>query len=102
MILKITREVKTAILVISSILLFIWGYQFLKGKNLFDASKKIYVIYDSVEGLEPSSSVKIKGVTVGRVNKYDFLGSGFSVILFENITSASVLPSIMFMETPVS
>ncbi|UOX32875.1 MlaD family protein [Flavobacterium sediminilitoris] len=70
---KLTREIKTAILVISSILLFIWGYQFLKGKNLFDASKKIYVIYDSVEGLEPSSSVKIKGVTVGRVNKYDFL-----------------------------
>ena len=70
---KLTREIKTAILVISSILLFFWGYNFLKGKNLFDTSKKIYVIYDSVEGLEPSSSVKLKGVTVGRVNSYDFL-----------------------------
>ena len=70
---KLTREIKTAILVISSILLFFWGYNFLKGKNLFDTSKKIYVIYDSVEGLEPSSSVKLKGVTVGRVNSYNFL-----------------------------
>lgn len=70
---KITKEIKTAILVISSILLFIWGYNFLKGKNLFDTSKKIFVIYDSVEGLESSSNVKIKGITVGRVNRYSFL-----------------------------
>jgi phospholipid/cholesterol/gamma-HCH transport system substrate-binding protein len=71
--LKLTKEIKTAILVISSILLFIWGYSFLKGRNLFDSSKKIYVIYDSVEGLEPSSLVKLKGVNVGRVNSYHFL-----------------------------
>ncbi len=70
---KLTREIKTAILVISSILLFIWGYSFLKGKNLFDSSKKLYVIYDSVEGLEPSSLVRLKGVAVGRVNTYNFL-----------------------------
>ncbi|WP_130733642.1 MlaD family protein [Flavobacterium sp. J27] len=70
---KLTKEIKTAILVITSILLFIWGYNFLKGKNLFDSSKKIYVIYDSVEGLEPASSVKLKGVNVGRVNSYHFL-----------------------------
>lgn len=70
---KLTREIKTAILVISSILLFIWGYSFLKGKNLFDSSKKLYVIYDSVEGLESSSLVRLKGVTVGRVNSYHFL-----------------------------
>lgn len=70
---KLTKEIKTAILVISSILLFIWGYSFLKGRNLFDSSKKIYVIYDSVEGLEPSSLVKLKGVNVGRVNSYHFL-----------------------------
>lgn len=69
---KISRELKTAILVILSLVLFIWGYNFLKGKNLFDVSKKIYVIYDSVEGLEPSSAVKIKGITVGRVNSYEF------------------------------
>jgi len=84
--LKLTREIKTAILVISSILLFFWGYNFLKGKNLFDTSKKIYVIYDSVEGLEPSSSVKLKGVTVGRVNSYDFLDNK-KVLVELSITS---------------
>jgi phospholipid/cholesterol/gamma-HCH transport system substrate-binding protein len=84
--LKLTREIKTAVLVISSILLFYWGYNFLKGKNLFDTSKKIYVVYDSVEGLEPSSSVKLKGVTVGRVNSYDFLDNK-KVLVELSITS---------------
>jgi phospholipid/cholesterol/gamma-HCH transport system substrate-binding protein len=84
--LKLTREIKTAVLVISSILLFYWGYNFLKGKNLFDTSKKIYVVYDSVEGLEPSSSVKLKGVTVGRVNSYNFLDNK-KVLVELSITS---------------
>lgn len=83
---KLTREIKTAVLVISSILLFYWGYNFLKGKNLFDTSKKIYVVYDSVEGLEPSSSVKLKGVTVGRVNSYNFLDNK-KVLVELSITS---------------
>lgn len=65
---KITREVKTAILVISSILLCFWGYTFLKGKNLFDNSRKFYVVYDNVEGLAPSAAVTINGLTVGKIN----------------------------------
>ncbi|WP_313807679.1 MlaD family protein [Flavobacterium sp.] len=65
---KITREVKTAVLVISSILLCFWGYSFLKGKNLFDNSRKFYVVYDNVEGLAPSAPVTINGLTVGKVS----------------------------------
>lgn len=65
---KITREVKTAILVIGSILLCFWGYTFLKGKNLFDTSRKFYVVYENVEGLAPSAPVTINGLTVGKVN----------------------------------
>lgn len=72
-VLKLTREIKTAVLVIVSIILFIWGYNFLKGKNLFENSNKLYVVFDSVEGLAPSSTVTIKGVPVGRVNSYTFL-----------------------------
>jgi len=66
--LKITREIKTAILVIASILLFIWGYSFLKGQDLFDKSKKLFVEYDNVEGLLPSAPVTISGKVIGKVN----------------------------------
>jgi len=67
--LKLTREIKTAILVISTILLFIWGYSFLKGKDLLDKYKTFYVEYDNVEGLAPSASVTINGLIVGKVTK---------------------------------
>ena len=65
---KLTREIKTAILVISSILLFFWGYSFLKGKNLFDTNKKLYVVYENVSGLESSAPVTLNGLKVGKVN----------------------------------
>ena len=64
---KISREIKTAILVLSSILLFIWGYSFLKGKDLFNSYKTFYVVYEEVEGLAPSAPVTINGLTVGKV-----------------------------------
>ncbi|OOG67072.1 MlaD family protein [Flavobacterium sp. A45] len=64
---KITRELKTAILVITSILLFIWGYNFLKGKDLFNNYKTLYVEYTNVEGLAPSALVTINGLTIGKV-----------------------------------
>jgi phospholipid/cholesterol/gamma-HCH transport system substrate-binding protein len=65
--LKITREIKTAILVITSILLFIWGYSFLKGKDLFNNYKTFYVEYANVEGLSPSAPVTINGLVIGKV-----------------------------------
>ena len=67
MILKVTREVKTAVLVIGSILLFIWGYYFLRGQDLFNSYKTYYVVYDDVEGLSPSAPVTLNGLVVGQV-----------------------------------
>jgi phospholipid/cholesterol/gamma-HCH transport system substrate-binding protein len=67
--LKLTREIKTAILVIASILLFIWGYSFLKGRDLFTNYKTLYVEYNNVEDLSASAPVTINGLTIGKVNK---------------------------------
>ena len=65
---KITREIKTAVLVIASILLFIWGYSFLKGRDLFTNYKTLYVEYKNVEGLATSSPVTLNGLVIGKVN----------------------------------
>ncbi|WP_163399800.1 MlaD family protein [Flavobacterium fluviatile] len=66
---KLTREIKTAILVIASILLFIWGYSFLKGRDLFTNYKTLYVEYDNVEDLAQSAPVTLNGLGIGKVNK---------------------------------
>lgn len=68
---KISREIKTALLVLASIGLFVWGYGFLKGNNVFDKSIKYYVEYDNVEGLTTSSNVTINGLVVGKVSKIE-------------------------------
>lgn len=64
---KVSREIKTAVLVIASILLFIWGYSFLKGRDLLNNYKTFYVVYDNVEGLAASAPVTISGLVVGRI-----------------------------------
>ncbi len=66
---KLTREIKTAILVISAILLFIWGYSFLKGRDLFNSYTTLYAEYDSVEGLAPSAAVTINGLVIGKIEQ---------------------------------
>jgi phospholipid/cholesterol/gamma-HCH transport system substrate-binding protein len=73
--LKITREIKTAILVISSILLFIWGYSFLKGRDLLTDYKTLYAEYDNVEGLTASAPITINGLIIGKVQGIKFLGN---------------------------
>ena len=66
---KLSREIKTAILVIASILLFIWGYSYLKGRDLFINYKTLYVEYANVEGLTVAAPVTINGLVVGKVSK---------------------------------
>jgi phospholipid/cholesterol/gamma-HCH transport system substrate-binding protein len=63
-------------LVIVSILLFIWGYNFLKGKDLFDSSTKVYVIYDNVAGLVDSAPVTLNGLAIGKVNSINIQPDG--------------------------
>ena len=73
---KLSKEIKTAILVISGVLLFIFIFNYLKGENVFDASKKISAIYDNVEGLAPSAAVTINGHKIGKVQSIEFNGDG--------------------------
>jgi phospholipid/cholesterol/gamma-HCH transport system substrate-binding protein len=64
---KITNETKIGALASIAILLLILGFNFLKGKDLFEHRKKIYAVFNNVDGLELSNSVSIKGLEVGSV-----------------------------------
>ena len=81
--LKISREIKTAILVISGIVLFIFLFNYLKGNNLLDSSRTFYVEYDNVEGMLTSTPVTISGFPVGKVQDISFNkdGSGRLTVL---------------------
>lgn len=70
---KLSRELKTGVVAIVIIALFIWGYNFMKGQNLFNSSPRTYFAkYSSVDGLNTASSVTINGLKVGRVVNITF------------------------------
>ncbi|SHJ13804.1 phospholipid/cholesterol/gamma-HCH transport system substrate-binding protein [Arenibacter nanhaiticus] len=69
---KISREVKTGIIVLGGILLFILGFSYLKSTPIFDNSKTFYAVYSHVGGLQSGTQVTINGFTVGKVNDIRF------------------------------
>ena len=70
---KISRELKTGVVAVTVIALFIWGYNFMKGLNLFDGPINTYFTeYNNVQGLNTASEVTINGVEVGKVVKISF------------------------------
>lgn len=73
---KISREVKTAVLVIISLVLIVFLFNYLKGQNLLDSSRKVFVVYDNVEGLTSSSPVTLNGHTIGKVQEIGFTEDG--------------------------
>lgn len=70
---KISRELKTGVVAVTVIALFIWGYNYLKGINLFEGPVKTYFTeYSNVQGLNTASVVTINGVEVGKVININF------------------------------
>lgn len=86
-----SRELKTGIVAVVIIGLLIWGYNFLKGQDLFKGdSRHFFVEYNSIQGLNEASLVTINGLQVGRVvdvkfnDKPDSKGGLIVEVMLEN------------------
>lgn len=86
MFMKMSNELKVGLLALAAIVALILGFRFLKGKDVFNHTPKIYAIFKSVGGLDKSNFVKINGLTVGSVYKMEPAD--------ENITAIKVTLSI--------
>jgi phospholipid/cholesterol/gamma-HCH transport system substrate-binding protein len=63
-----SREFKTGVVVVVIAALFVWGYSYLKGHNLFEGTSHSYFTeYNNVQGLNTASMVTINGYEVGKV-----------------------------------
>jgi len=65
---KIANETKIGILAVAALAGLILGFNFLKGSSLFQHSKKLYALFDNVDGMEVSNAVQIDGLTVGNIS----------------------------------
>lgn len=57
---------------IVALVLFIWGYNFLKGNDIFGKETIYYAQYDQINGLVNSNPVMINGLRVGKVKTIYF------------------------------
>jgi len=81
--LKINREFKVGISAIIALLLFYWGFNFLKGKDLFDDSRTYYAVYERVDGLTAAKPVIVNGFKVGLVDDVYFHPDGSGRLIVE-------------------
>jgi len=54
----------------------IFSFNYLKGINLFEKSRTFTVVYQNVEGLEPSNPVTISGYKIGKVQNINISNDG--------------------------
>ena len=78
---KLTKEIKTSIFVLFSVLLFIFGFNFLKGTSILDKQKTVYAVYDEVDGLMVGASVSVNGLAIGNVTSLDFLPNSTKILV---------------------
>ncbi|MCS6820087.1 MAG: MlaD family protein [Chitinophagales bacterium] len=63
-----TNATKVGIFSIITVIIFVLGFYYLKGINLFVAKNKYYAVYDKVDGLYKSNQVVVHGYKIGMVS----------------------------------
>ncbi len=69
---KLTKEIKIALVAIAGIVVLFVGLQFLKGLSIFSNSNSLYVAFSDATGLAASSPVYANGYRVGVVEELDY------------------------------
>ena len=80
---KISNEVKVGATALLTIVVFIWLFNFLKGKDFLKSTAIYYAVYDKVGGLAESSPVEVNGYKVGVVRSLDFIDAISGKLLVE-------------------
>ena len=75
---KLTKEIKIALVAIVGILVMYFGINFLKGMNLFSTNNAYYITFADIQGLGASTPIYADGYKVGTVDglEYDYKENG--------------------------
>jgi len=80
---KISNEVKVGAVALITIIVFIWLFNFLKGKDFLRKTSYYYSVFDDIGGLSESSPVEINGYKVGIVQDISLLNQTSGKLLVE-------------------
>jgi phospholipid/cholesterol/gamma-HCH transport system substrate-binding protein len=66
-----SNELKVGFLALIAFLILYFGFNYLKGNDVFSSARVYYVEYENVDGLMVSNQVMINGIEVGKVKKVE-------------------------------
>ncbi|NOR87041.1 MAG: MCE family protein, partial [Bacteroidales bacterium] len=90
---KISKETKIGIIFVVAAGLLFWGYNFLKGKDVFIKERMFYAQYYDVSGLGKADPVFINGLRAGQVKTLYFDPSNSGKVIVElQITQSFPIP----------
>ena len=98
---KNKNEIKTGILVVIGIGLFIFGFSYLKSNDIFIGDRTFYAVYDDVEGVVKGTPVTVNGFPVGSIQDISFLKNNNLLVKFrvENDLTFSINSIAQIYET---
>lgn len=82
---KLSKEFKIGFVVIISLALLYWGFNFLKGEDIFSNERIFIAVYKDVSGLNKANAVIINGLNVGHVRDMYFGNTGDATVVVEMI-----------------
>lgn len=90
---KISNELKVGILVTAALAALLWGFNYLKGKDVFTTRNTYFAVYKSVDGLVASNPVMMNGFRIGIVNSIDFMPDNSGRLLVGLLVDRNVFVS---------
>jgi phospholipid/cholesterol/gamma-HCH transport system substrate-binding protein len=86
-----SNELKVGFLALLAFLILYFGFNFLKGNDVFSSARIYYVEYENVDGLMVSNQVMVNGIEVGKVKKVEIQPAKANKILVTLRLSQDIL-----------
>ena len=98
---KNKNEIKTGVLVLLGIGLFVFGFSYLKSNDIFVSDRTFYAVYDDVEGVVNGTPVTVNGFPVGSIQNISFFKNNSLLVKFrvENDIKFSINSIAQIYET---
>ncbi len=80
---KIKKEIQIGVVFVVVLILSIWGFNFLKGRNILKTSNSYVAIYPNIKGLAEANPVFLNGYKVGQVSEIKIIPDKNNDLLVE-------------------
>jgi phospholipid/cholesterol/gamma-HCH transport system substrate-binding protein len=91
--LRLTKEQKTGLFALVTLIATYFLVNFLKGQDFFNSNNTYYVKYENVDGLTPTGPVYFKGRKIGTIESIEYVKKSGNFIAKLKINSDYPIPS---------